>query len=782
MANILLWLMAIEILGLITLPLCYLLCRRLPDRGITLSPILGLLLVSYAYWILGTIGVFENSRFVVIGVFCLICVSSILVVRKSISDLVGFLWRERFHIGMGHLLFFGIFTIWISLISQVPAINHTEKPMDFGILNAVLRAESFPPEDMWLAGHTISYYYFGHLMMGVLTKFTGIVSSVSYNLSVALIGAFVALGAYGLVYNLVRLSGRSLRSATFFALFAPLFVVLIGHFVGVLDFVQSQGWGSDEFWQWVNIKDLSKSVANDNSFFPQSHNWWWHSTRVIDTVIDNNSLDFTISEFPFFSFLLGDLHAHVLSLPFVVLSLALGLNLFLDGSSLREWWSKRRICEVLALSLCFGALGFVNIWDLPVLFGFLGSLFFMRALREEGISLKKTVLRMSVVVVPIMVLAIIMFLPFYIGLQSQASGILPLLDVSTRPFYFFLIWGFFLVVTVPFVLREVWSIPRERFLNERLLTVTVVVTLLPITLWNGLAFFLIMADGGLTEALVSIGSRFGKLLPLMLFVGICVLGGLVKNQEGKHNIAFILTIIALGYYLLMGIELFYLEDFLPLRMNTVFKLTYQAWVLLALGSAFIVHHWMSQPVPQKLGLRIGNGILVGLVGVLLLGCLYYPLGAAFNRIQEVDNYPTLDGLAYVKHRDPGEYHAISELRDNAAWGRIVEAIGSDYSAHGRIAASTGLPSLLNWPGHELQWRGSDVPFIGRDKDVDLIYQSHDPQEVNGLLNKYSVKYVYVGERERAKYGEKGLGIFTSLMQPYIQSFGVTVYVRHLSAY
>ena len=115
-------------------------------------------------------------------------------------------------------------------------------------------------------------------------------------------------------------------------------------------------------------------------------------------------------------------------------------------------------------------------------------------------------------------------------------------------------------------------------------------------------------------------------------------------------------------------------------------------------------------------------------------------------------------------------------------GRIVEAIGSDYSAHGRIASSTGLPSLLNWPGHELQWRGSEVPFIGRDKDVDLIYQSHDPQEVNGLLNKYSVKYVYVGKREKAKYSEKGFGVFTSLMQPYIQSFGVTVYVRHLSVH
>ncbi|MQF69693.1 hypothetical protein FIM12_05120 [SAR202 cluster bacterium AD-804-J14_MRT_500m] len=782
MANILLWLMAVEILGLITFPLCYFFFCRLPDRGIVLSPVLGLLLVSYVFWVLGLIGGFGNSRFVIVGILLVTCLVSLEVVRNSRSDLLGFLWRERFHIVTGHLLFLVIFVTWISVISQVPAINHTEKPMDFGILNAVLRAESFPPEDMWLAGHTINYYYFGHLMMGVLTQLTGIASSVTYNLSLALIAALASLGAYGLVYNLVRLSGRFSRSATLFALIAPLFVVLIGHLVGVLDFVQAQGWGSEEFWHWVNIKDLSKSVAENGSIFPQSYNWWWHSSRVIDTVVGNNSLDFTISEFPFFSFLLGDLHAHVLSLPFVILSLCLGLNLFLDDSPLRDMWSKRRICEVLVLSLSFGSLAFVNIWDLPVLLGLLGALIFLRALREESISLAKTVLRTLVVAVPIFVFAMIIFLPFYLDLQSQVSGVLPLLEVSTRPFYFFLVWGLFLFITVPFVLRQFWSIPRERLLDERLLIITVVVTLVPISLWCGVAFFLIQADGGLVEAAISVGSRFGKLLPLILFVGICVFAGLARNKQGEHEIAFVLTITALGYYLLMGLELFYIEDFLPLRMNTVFKLTYQAWLLLALASAFGAYYWLTRPVPKNFGLRVGNHLLVVMTGLILLGCLYYPVGAALNRIQSADDPPTLDGLAHVKQRDPDEYYAILDLRDNAPWGRIVEAVGPDYSDHGRIAASTGLPSLLNWPGHELQWRGSSVPFVGRDKDVDLIYRSHIPEEVDALLKKYAVRYVYVGKRERAKYGEKGLGVFTSLMRPYFQSPGVTVYVRDINAY
>ncbi len=778
MANILLWLLAVEILGLIALPLGYLLFRRLPDRGLALAPVFGLLLASYLYWVLGLTGLVENSRYVIIGILLAIALASGLVVRRHGAALAAFLWQERLHLGVGQVLFLAVFALWAAVASQVPAINHTEKPMDFGFLNAVVLADSFPPEDMWLAGHTVSYYYFGHLMMGGLTKLTGIASSVSYNLSLALIAALMSLAAYGLIYNLVRLAGARPLRAVLFALAAPVFIGLIGHLVGVLDFVQAQGWGSEGFWQWVNIKDLSRSAAESASFFPQDYNWWWHSTRVIDTVVGLDSLDFTITEFPFFSFLLGDLHAHVLSLPFVVLSLSLSLNLYLGQSPLGLEWLKRHVWEALALSLSLGALAFINIWDLPVYAALFAALLLARALREQASTVWIPFLKAGIVAAPILGLAVLMFLPFYLDLQSQASGILPLEEVSTRPFYFFLIWGLFLVITVPFVLRQLWSLPRQALLDEGSVTIAVVVTLLPVVLWAGLAFFLILADDGLGDAAKAVGSRFGKLLPLIVLVGLSVFSALARARSGPHPVVFGLALTALGYYLLMGVEMFYLEDFLPLRMNTVFKLTYQAWLLLALASAFGVYHWISQPLPRAPALKLGSHVLVGVTVLLLLGSLYYPAGAALDRVKSSNDSPTLDGLAYVKRQDPAEYEAILRLRDSAPRGRLVEAVGGDYSDHGRVAAATGLPSLLNWPGHELQWRGSSVPFNGREEDVAAIYQSQDPEEVGALLERYGVRYVYVGVRERAKYGFQGLGAFPSLMEVYFHRGSVTVYMRN----
>ena len=218
MANLVLWLLVVEILGLIAFPLAYYLFKRLPDRGATLSKVFGLLLSTYLLWILGLTGLVSNSGFTLIGILLAITLVSALVLRRQFRQIGAFLWRERFHLLAGEAIFLGIFFMWVVIVAQVPAINHTEKPMDFGFLNAILRSESFPPEDMWLSGNSISYYYFGHLAMGGLTKLTGITSSVSYNLSVVLIPALVSIAAYGLVYNLIRLAGAGSGRAILFGL------------------------------------------------------------------------------------------------------------------------------------------------------------------------------------------------------------------------------------------------------------------------------------------------------------------------------------------------------------------------------------------------------------------------------------------------------------------------------------------------------------------------------------------------------------------------------------
>ena len=153
------------------------------------------------------------------------------------------------------------FCLWLGITSGSPAINHTEKLMDFGFVNAVLQSRFFPPEDPWLAGHSISYYYFGHFIVAFLIKLTGIIPSVGYNLAVTLVPALVAMGAFGLIYNLVRLSGAGRATALGFGLTAPALIILIGNLESGLEFVHAQGWGSSGFWSWVGIDGLEGGAA-----------------------------------------------------------------------------------------------------------------------------------------------------------------------------------------------------------------------------------------------------------------------------------------------------------------------------------------------------------------------------------------------------------------------------------------------------------------------------------------------------------------------------------------
>ena len=152
---------------------------------------------------------------------------------------------------------------------------------------------------------------------------------------------------------------------------------------------------------------------------------------------------------------------------------------------------------------------------------------------------------------------------------------------------------------------------------------------------------------------------------------------------------------------------------------------------------------------------------------MLAASLYYPVGAVLDRtgvFQEGhtigDN--TLDGLAFLKQNSPGEYAAIEWLRDDAPRGRMVEAVGGDYSEFARISASTGLPTILGWKGHELQWRGSSSLLGSREDDVRTIFSSGDPVEVRRLLDTYDVRYVYLGSRERETYGGENLADFDFL--------------------
>ncbi|MEE9284563.1 MAG: DUF2298 domain-containing protein, partial [Dehalococcoidia bacterium] len=393
------WWLTFLLLGLAALPITVSLFRWLPDRGYGFSRALGLLLFGYLFWILGTARVVPNSRAGAIAVFVLVLALSGAVLWRRRRAVVAFLRRRWGLVLATEAVFLAVFVIWGVLRSYSPEIAHTEQPMDFALLNGILQSPNFPPNDPWYAGEPITYYYFGYLMSAGMTHLTGIGSAITYNLSLMAIAGMAATGVMSLVYNLVvsmRGPGGSragLGAAVMFGVAAVVLLLFMGNLVGLLEFFQANEFGSDGFWSWIAIDGLD-GRDRGSSWFPSDTWWWWRSTRVINTFVDGGGIDYTITEFPFFSFMLGDLHPHVMSLPFVLLAIGLSYNVlrmpgvwdlsFLQappvGATTRghpvvrfvAWWLaipravvRARRWDVVVVSLALGALGFLNSWDLP---------------------------------------------------------------------------------------------------------------------------------------------------------------------------------------------------------------------------------------------------------------------------------------------------------------------------------------------------------------------------------------------------------------------------------
>ncbi|HAA95186.1 MAG TPA: hypothetical protein DCE26_05785, partial [Dehalococcoidia bacterium] len=447
------WFVAIEALGILALPAAFLLFRRLPDRGMTLAKPAALVFFSYLLWVLGLTHIAPNTQLTIIVMLAVAAAPSVFLYRRILTELKDFA-REHWPVLVAtEVVFIGFFLLWLGIVSEAPAINHTEKPMDLAFVGAVLQSDYFPPEDPWLSGNSISYYYFGHFMVAFLSQLTGMVSSSGYNLGIALVPAMAAMGTFGLVYNLVRLSGGTRTAGMVFGCVAPALVLLAGNLEGAMEFVQLRGWGGEGFWGWLGIKGLT-GLEGGSGGFPDGPWWWFRASRVIDTLSGGQSLDYTITEFPMFSFILGDLHPHVMNLPFMVLGLGLCLNLSLSTQRLGLDWLRTHPWEAAAIALFIGSLAFINLWDLPVMAAVLAATALVKAFGDREGNLALAAMDAAVVVLPVLVLAVVMFLPFYDSFDAPTSGLLPLREVNTRPFLLFLVLGPFILITVSFLFRQ----------------------------------------------------------------------------------------------------------------------------------------------------------------------------------------------------------------------------------------------------------------------------------------------------------------------------------------
>jgi YYY domain-containing protein len=799
------WWLILQVVAVPLLPLCLALFRRLPDRGYALSKPFGLLALGYVFWLLNSLQVLPNSNTgVVLALILLILVSALFAYRER-ETLPAWLREHWQYIASVEALFLAVFFAAVWLRSMVGQIAGTEQPMDLMFINATLRADHFPPRDPWLSGHDVAYYYFGYLMVMMVGRLAGVAADVSYNIGLAMIATMSLVGAAGLVCNLVQMreSAEPAKAARRFNWRPPVFgvagglmLVVMGNLVWVFMFSSAYGIGGKSLYDFVDVSGLTPDVVR-HAWYPSPFFGFFNASRIYPI----NHQDFrVITEFPMFSFLLGDLHPHVMALPFVLLVVGAAISLYRSPEPLDITFWLQRPLALVASAMLLGGLAFINTWDIAALtFVVVLTAFVSNFVRVRALTLDLFVQIVSFAA-PLVLLALLMYAPFLISIagNSQADGIGAVVSSqgvpvpATRPFHLLLFWGPLFTLVLPFVVARILA-QRVR-VTGRVAAFAAAPGALVVVGWLLLFLFQKATDnsklgggaGGLGSQVADRGTAWITALFLVAALAAAIVAVWLEvtadgDRDEREGPVFALSIAATALLLTLGTEFFYVGDVFNNRMNTVFKLYYEAWLLLAIAGGFSLYYlasgWRST-FPRAASYRAAWGAAVA---VVLAGAALYPLGGTFNRIRPYDatgHRSSGDGeLAGLGHFSRDDRNAFAWLDDRAQGQDLViaEAVDGDYKEGGRVSMATGMPTIIGWQGHEDQWRsGTCKPCAGRFQDVQTLYQTTDANAMRQVLQKYNVTFVYVGELERRLYGAAGMEKFKSL-QVAFTSGAVTIY-------
>ncbi len=705
-------------------------------------------------------------------------------------------------------LFLAFFVIDLLIRIGNPDLWHPakggEKPMDFSYLNAVLKSTSFPPYDPWFAGGYINYYYYGFVLVGVLIKALGITPDVAYNLVLPTLFALVALGAFSVGWNLLSRrreaesetqagSGLGMDQGPLIAgLSAAVGMLILGN-LGTINMI----------WEGFQLLVVPRDVIDRSDIFtrmawtfkgigiylsgtPLPYNvgeWYWNPSRAIPPNAGN-----PITEFPFFTFLYADLHAHMIALPVTVLGLDWALGIVRgqwkwgDTHGERWAWLQYGLCFGLG-GLAIGALWPTNTWDMPAYLSLAVLAVAYTALRyapppqrlvrlalsvqqffdemgdEPGTEARAEVsnesrwlLKTGAVVIPSILLlvglAFVLYQPFS-AWNGRNNAINFYEGVNTPGWAYRLHWGVFLFVIVSWLIWETidWMAKTpvsalNKLRSQWIWGVLVVVALVP-------AMIFMIVKG------IEIGWT-----PLLVGLWAVVLMFRAGQPDSKRVVLF-LTGSALALTLL--VEIVVLKDDID-RMNTVFKFYLQSWTLFAI-SAGAALAWLL-PVMLRQVSRWSSAWQVALVA-LVTGAALFPLLAGQAKIEDrmtAQAPHTLSGMAYMPyatyadkdqdmHLDE-DYRAIQWMQLNVKGSPvIVEANASEYRWGTRFTIYTGLPGVVGWNWHQRQQRAltSSDWVTDRVEEIGTFYNSHNENYVKDFLRRYNVSYIIVGQLERAYY-------------------------------
>lgn len=802
------WWLLVTLAGVAVFPLCARLLSGLPDKGYTLARTVGLLVVGFVFWALAVLGFLQNTIGSMILAWVIVLAASWALYFTLPGERLNWRtwWRDnRAVITTAELLFIVLLFAWALVRATYPTLVATEKPMELAFISAVQESSSFPPLDPWMSGYAISYYHFGYVMAGSLSTLSGIDSPVGFNMMIALLFALTGLTAFGVTQNLVRAfrnEGSTTTPSSGVAIpvgiLAAFFVILMGNFqVPLIELPYQSNTVPNSYFEFWDVQE--RTQASNRTLAPEEYVtvaglqmrdparwdfwWWFRASRVINDrhlprTINGESVAESvganvIDEFPQFSFLLADVHPHVLALPFAVLAVGLALNILLTQRA-------PTTAEVVFYGVAAGGLIFLNVWDGPIYIVVLVGAEGLRRIMNNRQLARDDLAGLATFFAALVGLSLLFYLPFFVSFRSQASGILPNLEFPTLFRQYFIMFGPFILLLVPYMLFEAWR--NRGTMNWRLgisssllILVVLLIVMLFLTFvgWQVPAFRqtalrYVAERGGLGAVLPDVLSKrlTHSVTTVILLAGLAiVVARLVPRQQSETltytpATGFTLLLVACGAGITLVPEFIYLRDNFGVRINTIFKFYYQAWVMFSIASAFAVYMILAGRSPVLL--KAGYALV--LTVVVVLGS-FYPVLGIHNRTQIESGRAgnpnqtalTLDGgRSLVTNDDYNAIMCLDALVEDAREVVVAEAIGPAYrNQFGRVGVLTGIPIVLGWEGHQRQWRGATYNDIAgtRRQDIDTLYNEIRWDVVAPIVERYQIDYIFYGSTERFGTGE-----------------------------
>jgi len=715
------WWLALEVLGLVCFPLVSRICTNLKDKGYSISKLVGLVVLTFLVWILSSLTRLQFGYVSILISFLLLAAFCLYFGRKhlKLSE-----WPRK-SIMVSEAVFAVAFVGFVLVMVGKPDIyfGGADFFMDYAFMGSILRGGYFPPVDPWYAGEAMSYYYGGHLITAILTMVTRVPPSIAFNIAVAMFFGLAVAASYGLGFNLTR---RNL-----YGVVAALLVCIAGYLTGTYqlighlfdtDIMGASHIGAPNIIEWMLNFDF------------------WGAPWLIP---------YAMAQYPYYLFLAGTLHAFMMSIPFQVMFIMLLFALLKRSRFSEKIGRSDTLLDIFVLSLTLGFFSILNTWEYPVYAALAVAAFVLLRIRR---SIRGTV----AVVGSIIVLSLLFYLPYYFSRGLGGVGWFGLVTDRTDLASFFEACALFLFLLFSFlfVLRR-----AEMFRGQ-------------VPVIGGL-----LVLGGTLVAAVVLG------IPLLIILVPLILLPLyyIVRSGTKGEREFVLLLVIMGAALALFCEIIYIDDsYGPPweRFNTVFKMYVPMWIALGIASAYAVYYILGHVR------KVTKFAWLAVAVLLLVACLVHPVvstvSAAGGRHEGWGlNRGTLDGMAYLESIEKGDYEACQWInREIKGHHVILEAPGAVFQYTSRVSTFTGLATVIGWTSWEVMWRGDWGGMEERERDSNTIYTTLDNEEAMTLLNKYDVEYVYVGGVELENYEAEGLQKFTSRPGVYevvYEADGVTIY-------